>query len=794
MKLEGFTDDKTKVKVTEGSARLSYSNKNVGDKELHLDNNTDDHYFQLEGEDSYIYELDKTTTPTIKSNIEKRVVNVELMLPSVEYSDNMVIPEKYIAYRFLPDADTHSGIVSGSQDKRIRGYRYTFNYAGVPQSSSAEELMYSEERIKLLDFDKDLLVHVNTALENHTDDNLNNYLHCNVSRYDDTIAELTKGDAVNDILSEWCPMHDSGTLIIKQSDISKTTDDDGNIIFTNSSNKIEHSIIRSAQLDKDTQSNRKFYQGDIATIFTAPGSKIKILYKPQNLSNNPLLTVNGINVWDSSKMKVVPSAARIKYNDEIGSDITNIMEPGPTAGEMYLYDWIRESIGARVVDSKNSVEDTDYIKLIYNSYINGYRNIIRTIKLSLRSGLKDCITLNNSGISVDLTKNVTTRNNKLQWIKLNAWSNIVTVKDIMMWINEYKGFSFEQYHKYCGYHKYYNNSNEIEDTVISSKNNLTRLTCYGKKFDSIVYTPIIPEGLVISMNGYAETIENELHDYIGDSPDSDLGDLRFKAKVSVPNDISTTETLVTPVIENAYLTRDQSINYTIGKIFGKTKITPRICKVLLIPFDKVFDNNNEIDYGVQISNLVNGDDITIDKSKLKLYTTSSAAKSQTPFWIPHNIDDILVGERASLYIPQISVANKNVSISKRNTEINVKTVYVDVSTQLYLNFSIPRVKVDYNITNPAPNDVVKIYPDKMKISFGDSDTPITTDDLRNIAERCSIKGISEFEDYYITINGQKLYDGDSIVVHTKESGVYTGSNYNITNETSTAILRINHNN
>ncbi len=794
MKLEGFTYDKTKVKVTEGSARLSYSNKNSGENELHLDNNTDDHYFQLEGEDAYIYELDKTTTPTIKSNIEKRVVNIELMLPSVEYSDNMVIPEKYIAYRFLPDADTHSGIVSGSQDKRIRGYKYTFNYAGVPQSSSAEELMYSEERIKLLDFDKDLLVHVNTALENHTDDNLNNYLHCNVSRYDDTITELNKGDAVNDILSEWCPMHDSGTLIIKQSDISKTTDDDGNIIFTNSSNKIEHSIIRSAQLDKDTQSDRKFYQGDIATIFTAPGSKIKILYKPQNLSNNPLLTVNGINVWDSSKMKVVPTAARIKYNDEIGSDISNIMEPGPTAGEVYLYDWIRKSIGARVVDSKNSVENTDYIKLIYNSYINGYRNIIRTIKLSLRSGLKDCITLNDSGISVDLTKNVTTRNNKLQWIKLNAWSNIVTVKDIMMWVNEYKGLSFYQYHKYCGYNKYYNNSNEIEDTVISSKNNLTRLTCYGKKFDSIIYTPIIPEGLVISMKGYAETIENELHDYIGDSPDSDLGDLRFKAKVSIPNDISVTETLVTPIIENAYLTRDPSINYTIGKIFGKTKITPRICEVLLIPNDKVFDNNNEIDYRVEISNLVNGDDITIDKSKLKLYTTSSAARSQTPFWMPHNIDDILVGERASLYIPQISVANRNVSISKRNTEINVKTVYVDVSTQVYPDFSIPRVKVDYNITNPAPNDVVKIYSNKMKISLRDSDTPITMKDLKKIAERCSIKGISEFDDYYITINGQKLYDGDRIVVHTKESGVYTGSNYNITNETSTAILRINHNN
>lgn len=772
MPLKGFIDSKDaeNIKLTTGNAKLYHTSKDSSENSEVINGvNTDAYYFSIEGENSQLYELDKSTLPKVVSKILPRPVNVEFIIPPKEYDGDMSIDLSTVAYRFKPTGSEDSGLVLGNQahnnhglsfeDIRIDKYDYSGGASVVTSQMHDTIRVMDEPGYKKqfwrfdTDYEKDYPELVYTLYGDEPD-------HYRYILEDKWMPYL--GNRLDFNLYSQCR-----SRRIRSGDIYMETHDDEMSIVTS----VKHTLNR----------------------------RVGTSMIPLQVEPNSVITLTSqvdTNVWICGSNLIDNSALHVQIGPDI--DTSNIghfvsTDDLPEAGQYYYLTYQDQLV---TVDLFAAMCGLSYVDMLSEGYAVIGMEGSGTIRAScpLRLGIlkgNALYTLFSYGSSFSLISvpEAFLSGYLVVW-KVNdsvdyKWTKMVAHRTgVPSVVNDFK---VDRISVKKGVPFQYKIGNE---SIIHIKTEAS--------YTNVDYTPGI---LYISdASGYLnlkfeEASHNNFTTFRKDVAKSDFLDLMTQvSSISYPDNVKFDE--VTEMqINNPILTGNAAGNYKINSVYGISKIIPRRVTVSVTALSKVFDGNALMPTALTISNVIEGDDVLPNPS----YFLVEAPFNRCGYWRSMLVENTsvppLIGKDAYKYqldkvefVSSAEIHSLPAIIQGDEFIVHINDTVYNISNDSRVYVTLTNCLVDYN-NNELSNVDAHVDPDQFAtyVVTNNSSTRLV-DAVRNMQVI-----LSPDSETCIQISSTLFSDGDTISIrHIAPLIGKDSSSIAIEDESASYTVRIRH--
>lgn len=770
MPLKGFIDSKDaeNIKLTTGNAKLYHTSKDSSENSEVVNGvNTDAYYFDIEGENSQFYELDKSSLPKVVSRILPRPVNVEFIIPPKEYDGDMSIDLSTVAYRFKPTGSEDSGLVLGNQAHDNHGLSF-------------EEIRIDEYNINS---GSAITTEMHDTIRVMDEPNLKKQFWYFNTEYSDARSLLYTlyGDEPKSrsyiLEDKWMPYL---------------------------GNRLDFNLYSQRRSRRDTSGVNyvETYDDDLSIITSVKrrsNRRVSTSMTPLEVEPNSILTIESqfdTNVWIYGSNLIDNSLLSVQNGSDI--DTGNIghfvsTDDLPESGRYYYLTYSSQPL---TVELFATMCGLDYVDMLSDGYAvlgmegsGAYRS-----SCPLRLGILKDNTLYNlfsygSGYSLLMVPDAFLSGDLVVW-KVNdtvdfKWTRIVAHRQgVRSSIGEFKAncVSIKK-----GVPFQYKIGNE---SIIHIKTEAS--------YTNVKYTLGILYGSDAS--GYLnlkfeEASHNNFTTFRKDVAKSDFLDLMTQvSSISYPDNVKFDE--VTEMqINNPILTGNAAGNYKINSVYGVSRIIPRRVTVTVTATDKVFDGSAQMPAALAISNIIEGDEVLPNPSYFLLEAPFKKHGYWKCFLVENTSVPPLIGKDAYKYqldkvetmlVAEIQPLLAIIQGGEFIVHIN-DTVY-NTSNDSRVYVTLTNCLVDYN-NNELSNVDAHVDPEQFAtyVVTNNRSTRLY-DAVRNMQVI-----LSPDSETCIQISGTLFSDGDTISI--RHIGPLIGkdsSSIMIEDESASYIVRIRH--
>lgn len=770
MPLKGFIDSKDaeNIKLTTGNAKLYHTSKDSSENSEVVNGvNTDAYYFDIEGENSQFYELDKSSLPKVVSKILPRPVNVEFIIPPKEYDGDMNIDLTTVAYRFKPTGSEDSGLVLGNQAHNNHGL--SFEEIRIDEYNTNDIAAITRE------------MHENIRVMNEPDrEKQFQYFGVDLDNDKRSLVYTLYGDEPNSrsyiLEDKWMPyLGDRLNFNLYSQRRSRRVISRVNYIETHDD---DLSIITSVK-----QRDTKRVENSITPLEVEPNSILTI--KSQSDTN---VWIYGGNLIDNSLLSVQNGSDADTRN--IGHFVST--DDLPESNQYYYLTYNSQPLTVELfatmcgLDHVDMLSNRDTVLGIEGS--GAYRS-----SCPLRLGILKDKTLYNlfsygSGYALLMVPDAFLSGDLVVW-KVNdtvhhKWTRMAAHRQgVRSSIGDFKAncVSIKK-----GVPLQYKIGNESLIHIMSESSYIT-----------VNYTPAVL--YETDASGYLnlkfeEASPNNFTTFRKDVAKSDFLDLRTQvSSIRYPENVKFDE-IVEMQISSPVLVGDASKNYKINNVYGVSRIIPRRVTVTATAVDKVFDGNAQMPAALAISNIVEGDEVLPNPSYFLLEAPFKKRGYWKCFLVENTSVPPLIGKDAYKY--QLDKVETTLSAEIRPLQAIIQgsefIVHVnDTSNNSRIYVSLTNSLVDYN-NNELSNVDAHINPNQSTVY-------VVADNVRaelsNAVRNMKII-LSPNSETRVQINNTLYADGDSITLQhiTSELIGEDANSVEIENDTANYTVRIRHRN
>lgn len=780
MPLKGFisSKDADNIKLTTGNAKLYHTDISTSDSSEVVNGvNTEKYFFDIAGENSQFYELDKTTLPKVVSKILPRPVNIEFVIPPKEYDGNMSVDMNTVVYRFKPTGSEDSGLVLGNQAWDNQGY--TLGDMTIDQwnlDSSAYAYLFDELRV----MDEP------------------NWKHCYYDSgrnydTDEPTRTYKLGEDKDRILTDkWIPLNLAGNVSFNMYSCCRSQ-------RIGDRNWAKHDDMSLSVITNPKQYSRtcaNYYEP--WNITPEPNSDITIT---NNSSKSVDVRMRGANLFDFANVRLSTSIIRQSDTAEVrnyflSSDdlkTSDTYYPLYHKGAKLTIALLEEMLGIEHID--------EYVSLIAQYKGGAYVSSSSSIRIGVYNG-SAIYTLMNYGHGYSLVKIPEAFHDGY----LVAWRVGDTPSICEYFCLSLGGLS-------------------ISDTEVNYWERIITIPpksshIFNSGNNSSLHLSTISEGVVdvryysrYEYNDFTGTLKatrNELeHDkyttYRKGIATSDFTYVKVQVSdITFPENICMNE-VVKMVISNPKLFGSKNSCYKINKVYGVSKLLPRRLTASIDVSSKIWDGDNSFKYytSYELENVVEGDEVYVNPDRFSVYTyLSNVGRYSVRFNENENeATPALLGKDAYKYVlDKVNVTTKIITIDARPVKIVGGEIIFhinDISGHNGDNFiTVTNTLVDYNNNEEIVNANVYTNPEMNRIWFKTSGSAMLSNLVSaiNNSSNCSVVR-EEGDAVSITYGNYKFYDGDTMTLdHDDELLGTDGGNFEVTDTRVDYVVRIRHNN
>ena len=773
MPLKGFinSNDAENIKLTTVNAKLYHTSKDSNENSEVVNGvNTDAYYFDIEGENSQFYELDKSSLPKVVSKILPRPVNVEFTIPPKEYDGDMSIDLSTVAYRFKPTGSEDSGLVLGNQAHNNHGLSFEeirIDEYNINASAAITTEMHDTIRVMDEPNHKKQFWYFNTEYSDPR-----------------SLVYTLYGDEP-----------DSRSYILEDKWMPYLGDRlNFNLYSQRRSCRVLSGINYMETHDDDLS---------IITSVKQSGTKrVRNSFTPLEVEPNSILTIESqsdTNVWICGSNLIDNSLLSVQNGSDI--DTENIghfvsTDDLPESGRYYYLTYNSQPLTVELfaticgLDYVDMLSDGDTVLGMEGS--GAYRS-----SCPLRLGILKDNTLYNlfsygSGYSLLMVPDAFLSGDLVVW-KVNdtvdhKWTRMAAHRQgVRSSIGDFKAncVSIKK-----GVPLQYKIGNESLIHILSESSYIT-----------VNYTPgVLYES---DASGYLnlkfeEASHSKFTTFRKDVAKSDFLNLMTQvSSISYPENVKFDE-VVEMQINNPVLVGDASINYKINNVYGVSRIIPRRVTVTVTATDKIFDGTTQMPAALAISNIIEGDEVLPNPSYFLLEAPFKKHGYWRCFLVENTSVPPLIGKDAYKYqldkVETMIVAKiqpLQAIIQGREFIVHVNDTVYNTSNSNRVYVSLTNSLVDYN-NNELSNVDACVNPDQFT-TYVVADN--TRDKLSNAVRTMKII-LSPNSETRVQIKGTVYADGDSITLqHINPTLIGEDANSVVVeNDTVNYTVRIRHRN
>lgn len=779
MALKGFlnNEDEKNIKLDAGNAKLLHESDNAcSESNITMQRVKDNFYFDLCGNNSQLYELDRSSIPKLVSKITPRPVSIELRVPPKEYDGDCLIDLETVSYKFKKTSSDESGLIEGNQAGNKHGIVIEDLRVHSQDSNSEVDVLFRSLSVmgKRFNFEK---------LKTEAGKQLIIYDTSNCPIFREKWLPLSYNSVDNKFKLKfnsysWCQ---SRLSFPNCSTILGETNELCNVNHSDDGSRTGYISTELSSLRVDPHSN--------VTIVDERGGVDWVYVHTDNLFDQPHVYVDNNNSTQ---------AFRVNHSFISAKDL-------PAVGKYYSIIWKGEKLTVRRFLEMTHLSEQQLEDGVFSRTISSKNDADLKIAI-LKSEALYVFQTAFTGISlvripkefidgefvVYKTSNTSA---SIEYMQIGLFNEVPTYH-----ISHYSMVKYPVVNGCCEFNV------GVNDRICVSTNSSYAKICYTPSYDF--------EEATGELHGIVKTIATgNDHTYRSDIAKSDFGKLRFEVdELNLPQDANTSHNTELNVVNPRLADTDNvtASNYKIESIHAVSRLLPRRLSLTWEAISRAWDGSNNFNnISYTLHNKIEDDDVDLNPEYFRFISNSSDSGDVTVICIPDNTVSPLVGNKSSYYVldkynltSHCSITRKPVTAIGREIIFNINDSYFTQSNNASLDgLYVPNhIDLTYSIVDYNNNDEII---ENALINTYSMSCVITT-------EQGQLSLLDAKYELNISENISKL-EGDIVRIHLSEDLVVTegctleikfpeellgsdASNLKLENTSMTVTARIRHNN